>query len=352
MKNFLLPIVVLGAILLLAGACTTARTIRVMKPADIDVSKDVKKIVVVNRYKPKGRNTWMNVLEGLFTGEMLLADRRGADQAMNGILDGLRGSERYTVVMANEQLEGNGMGFFPEPLTPAQIANLCTKYSADAVLAVEAFDSDVRVQTEAKTRTERHNGKEVLVNYFQGTENVNLTIGWRMYAKTGGVIDQHQMYKNMFFNSEGPTPQAAISRLVFPVDAVMRTGFEGGHIYGMRIAPSWVLTTREFYGSGSNGMRRAKQMAKRDDWANAALLWKELAKSDRKKISRRATYNMAVAAEMMGNYNLALEWARKAADQKGSRKANNYIFILKNRMADIDRVNYQLAPADSTNSPK
>lgn len=319
-----------------------------MKPADIDVSKDVKKIVVVNRYKPKGKNAWMNVLEGLFTGEMIMADRRGVDQAMNGVVDGLRDSDRYTVIVSNEQLEGNGMGFFPAPLTQAQIASLCTKYGADAVLAVEAFDSDVRVVTEQRTRTEKQNGKDVNVIYFDANENVNLTIGWRLYAKGGGLIDQYQMYKTMFFNGQGRTPQEAIARTVFPVDAVMRTGFEGGRVYGGRIAPLWVLTRREFYGSGSKGMRRAKRMALRDDWANAAVEWKSLTKSDKRRVAMRATYNMAVAAEMMGDYNLALEWARKAADRMGSRKANNYIYILKDRMADIDRLNNQLAPADTT----
>lgn len=316
-----------------------------MKPADIDVSKDVKKIVIVNRYKAKGKNAWINVLEGMFTGEMIMADRRGADQAINGLADGLRGSERFDVVMANEQLEGNGIGVFPEPLTAAQIKTLCDKYGADAVLALEAFDSDVRVKTEQRTRTEKQNGKDVAVKYFVADENVNLTLGWRMYSKAGGVIDQHQMYKSMFFSGEGQTPAAAISRTVFPVDAVARTGNEGGHMYGMRIAPTWVFTSREFYGSGSSGMRKAKRMAKRDDWENAAILWNNLSKSERDRIAKHATYNMAVASEMLGKYDLALVWARKAADNYGLRKADNYIYILKDRMADIDRINDQLAPA-------
>ncbi|UPT69055.1 MAG: DUF6340 family protein [Sphingobacteriales bacterium JAD_PAG50586_3] len=215
MKASLRISALLLAFLLLASACTTSKTIRVMKPADIDVSKDVKKIVVVNRYKPKGKNAWMNVLEGLFTGEMLMADRRGVDQAMNGVVDGLRDSDRYTVIVSNEQLEGNGMGFFPAPLTQAQIASLCAKYGADAVLAVEAFDSDVKIVTEQKTRTEKQNGKDVNVIYFDANENVNLTIGWRLYAKDGGLMDQYQMYKSMFFNGQGKTPKRLLPALYF-----------------------------------------------------------------------------------------------------------------------------------------
>lgn len=346
MKPFL-PLVI-AAIVALSGACTTSQRIQVMRPADIDVPKDVKKIVVVNRYKPTGKNAWINVLEGMFTGEMIMADRRGVDQAMNGLLDGLRGSERYEIVLANVELPGNGLGIFPEPLAKAQIQNLAKQYNADAVLAIEAFDSNVTVATEAKTRTEKKNGKEYTITYFQGQENVNLTIGWRLYsAANGGIIDQNQVFKSLFFSSEGDNPRQAIARLVFPADAVAKTGFEGGMVYAARIAPSWQWAQREFYGSGNPAMKQAKKMARRGDWENAALIWKAQTQNISPKIAKRATYNMAVAAEMMGDYDLAIEWARKAANNYNLRRADNYIYVLKAQKAAWNKVNQQLAPVDS-----
>jgi len=343
-----LPLMLI-TIMIMAQACTTASRVQVMRPAQIDVPKNVQKVVLVNRYKPTGKNTWINVLEGLFTGEMLMADRRGADQALNGLMDGLRDSPRYEVVMSNTEMPGNGLGLFPEPLTPAQVQNLCKQYKTDALLAIEAFDSNVSVATQPKTRTEKQNGKDVTITYFEGRETVNVTIGWRIYsAETGAVLDQNQVYKTLFFNSQGNSPQQAIANLVFPADAVARTGYDGGWVYASRIAPSWVWVSREFYGSGSSGMRKAKQMARRGDWENAAVVWKSLTNSPKTKVAKRATYNMAVAAEMMGNYDIAIEWARKAANTYNLRRANNYIFTLKNQKAALDRVNQQLAPADST----
>lgn len=347
MKTFI-PLF-LAMILLLAEACTTSQHIQVMRPAQIDVSKDVKKIVLVNRYKPTGKRTWMNVLEGLFTGEMIMADRRGADQSLNGLMDGLRDSPRYEFVMSNTEMPGNGLGIFPEPLTKAQIQNLAKQYSADAVLAIEAFDSNVAVNTEAKTRTEKKDGKEVTVTYFEGRENVSVTVGWRLYdASSGGVIDQNQVYKTMFFTSQGNTAPQAVANLVFPAEAVARAGFEGGHVYASRIAPSWEWVHREFYGSGSPGMKKAKKMARRGDWENAAFVWKSLTTSEKTKVAKRATYNMAVASEMLGNYDLAIEWARKAANNYNLRRADNYIYVLKDQKMALERVNQQLAPADTT----
>ncbi len=336
-------------ILIMAQACTTGSRVQVMRPAEIDVPKTVQKVVLVNRYKPAGKNTWINVLEGIFTGEMIMADRRGADQALNGLMDGLRGSPRYEVVMSNTEMPGNGLGLFPEPLTPAQVQNLCKQYKTDALLAIEAFDSNVGITTEPKTRTEKVNGEDVVVNYFEGRETVSVTIGWRIYsAVNGAVLDQNQVYKTLYFSSQGNNKQQAIANLVFPADAVARTGYDGGLVYAGRIAPSWVWVSREFYGSGSTGMRKAKKMARRGDWENAAVLWKSLTKSEKTKVAKRATYNMAVASEMMGNYDIAIEWARKAANNYNLRRADNYVYTLKNQKAALERVNQQLAPADST----
>lgn len=347
MKTRLLFLLVIS--LIMAESCTTGRLVQVMRPAEIDVPKTVKKVVLVNRYRPNGKNTWINVLEGMFTGEMIMADRRGADQAMNGLQDGLRNSERYEVVMANVILEGNGLGLFPEPLTTAQVQKLCTQYNADALLVIEAFDSNVGVTTQAKTRTDKVNGKDVVTNYFEGRETVSVTIGWRLYsAGSGAVLDQNQVYKTLYFTSQGNNPQQAIANLMFPADAVARTGYDGGLVYASRIAPSWVWVIREFYGRGNPNMRKAKKMALRDDWENAALLWKKETKNSKESVAKRATYNMALAAEMMGNYDLAIEWARKAANNFNLRKADKYIYVLKDQKAALDRVNQQLAPADST----
>lgn len=340
-----IPLIALVMGMLFSGCMSTVRT-QVMRPADITLPTDIKKIVVVNRYKPQGRNAWLNVLEGIFTGEMILADRRGADNAVAGVINGLRESPRFTVVSSNQNLQGTGMGFFPEPLSAAQITSICNQYSADAVLAIEAFDSDVRVRTEPFQRKVRVNGQDVMQTFYRATENVALTMGWRLYQRTGAMIDQHTLNNQQFYTNEAQNPMMAQAGLLFPVEAVSRTAAVGGGIYAMRIAPSWVWLTREFYGRGSLGMRKARRKAQRGDWEMAAKDWNSLTRSPKQKVAKRATYNMAVAAEMMGNYNLAFEWARKAADNYNLRRANRYVNLLRIRLDEINRVNDQMRPVE------
>jgi len=51
---------------------------------------------------------------------------------------------------------------------------------------------------------------------------------------------------------------------------------------------------------------------------------------------------MAVAAEKSGNLEVALEWANKAWNEYGNKKARNYIETIKQRQNDARKVEYQM----------
>jgi len=257
----------------------------------------------------------------------------------------LQSGPKFTVSIANEIFEGTGTGMFPPPLQMADIDRLCRTYNVDAVIALEAFDSDINITSEPRQRKRKVNGKEVIENFFLASENVRINVGWRIYNGAGGaVIDQHQMFSNQVFTNQGPTPEIARRGLLFPADAIMRTGFSAGDGYGIRIAPSWVRYTREIYGRAApvKSMRTAKRMANRGDWQQAADIWQKFANHPRQKVAKRAMYNRAVAAEMMGKYDDALEWARKAANTYGLRNADRYIVVLNARLNELQRLDQQM----------
>jgi len=331
-------------LLTLAG-CKTTVSYTGLRPADVSLPSNVKSVLLLNRYKPTKQNKWLNIVEGLFTGEILFADKRGVEQTLAGLQSRLQSGPKFTVSIANEIFEGTGTGMFPPPLQMADIDRLCKTYNADAVIALEAFDSDINITSEPRQRKRSVNGKEVIENFFLASENVRINVGWRIYNGAGGtVIDQHQMFSNEVFTNEGNTVEIARRGLLFPADAIMRTGYSAGDGYGVRIAPSWVRYTREIYGRAVpiNNMKIAKRMAVRGDWQQAAEIWQKFANHPRQKVAKRAMYNRAVAAEMLGKYDEALEWARRAADTYGLRNANRYIFVLNARLNELQRLDQQM----------
>ncbi|MFM2286241.1 MAG: hypothetical protein RLZZ543_1738 [Bacteroidota bacterium] len=338
----LLPLFLLALII---ASCKSTVSYTGLRPADVNLPQEVKSVVLVNRYKATRQNNWMNIVEGIFTGEVIFADKRGVEQALSGLQQRLQNGPKYAVSIASDQLNGTGTGVLPPPLNQADIIQLCTQYNADAVIALEAFDSDIAVTSQPKTRKRTENGVTFEETYFEAWENVRITMAWRLYLKsTGAVFDQNQMTTNRGFSNTGKTDIIARNGLLFPVDAIMQTGFQGGDAYGVRVAPSWVTYTREIYtrAARSKTMKQAKRMAYRTDWAEAAKIWETLSKSPNDKVAKRATYNRAVAAEMLGNYDEALEWARKAANTYGMRNADNYIITLKARLNELQRLDQQM----------
>lgn len=341
----LLSFLVLILFFILPACHTTSVSYSGLRPAEITLPKEIKSVVLVNRYKAERRNSWMNIVEGIFTGEILFADRRGVDQAMSGLQQRLQSGPRYRVVMANEQLAGNGTGMLPPPLAQTQVINLCNVHQSDALVAIEAFDSDIAIRTEPRTRKRTVEGKEVIENYVEAFEAVRITIGWRVYSGVNGsVIDQHQMQTVRTFSATGPNEIAARSALLFPLDAIMQTGFTGGDAYGLRIAPSWVNYTRLLYSKASRSakMKAATKMARRGDWEEAAKIWETMTKSPNTKVAKRALYNRAVAAEMVGDFETALQYARRASDEYNLRQADRYIYTLRARLAELQRLDQQM----------
>jgi hypothetical protein len=345
MKRYIQPLALLLLTLWFFPSCTTTVSYSGLRPADINLPKDIKNVVLVNRYKAEKGNSWLNVIEGIFTGEVAFADRRGVDQALSGLQQRLQSGPKYNVAIANEQLVGNGLGMFPPALSKDVVANMCSINNADALLSIEAFDSDIAIATRPRERKRKVNGVEVVQTYFEAIETVRITIGWRIYsAKTGAIMDQHQMITTRTFVSEGPTIPDARASLLFPVDAIMQTAFQGGDTYGVRIAPSWVNYSRQIYGRGgkSKKMKQARRMAVRGDWSDAAVIWENMSKSPNGKVAKRSMYNRAVAAEMTGDFDTALLWARKAANEFNFRDADRYIVILNRRLQELQRLDYQM----------
>lgn len=332
------------AALLLISACQTTVSYSGLRPADISLPSEIKSVVLLNRYKADRRNSWLNIVEGIFTGEIIFADKRGVEYALASLQQRLTSGPKYRVVIANEQLFGSGTGMLPPPLLQSEVATLCQRHQADAVIAIEAFDSDIAVRTEPKQRKRTVDGKEVIEKYVEAFEAVRITVGWRIYQASGSVVDQHQMTTSRTFSAQGDNVAQAQARLLFPLDAIMQTGTMAGDAYGVRIAPSWVRYNRQIYSkaSGLPSMKKARRMAQRGDWQDAAQIWERLSKSTNDRVAKRSLYNLAVAAEMEGDFEKALENARKAANRYGLRQADTYIRILNARLAELQRLDQQM----------
>ena len=123
--------------------------------------------------------------------------------------------------------------------------------------------------------------------------------------------------------------------------ALKESGLFAGQQYGFRISPIWIKSNRSYYSGKHEDFKNAKNFVNQGDWSSAVLLWKPLTNSEDLKTSSRASYNMALASEINGSLDTAIEWAI-TAKKLGNKKASNYINILNKLKIDQEKLKKQL----------
>lgn len=344
MRNYLYLLFILA---LFSGCSTSQTMLEVLQPSEIVLPDHIQVIAVLDRSKPE--KGFANFLEGLISGENIGQDREGRNNAVQGLTNALTRTPRFSVKSTALELTGSKTGAQMMPPLPwEEIEEICRRYDAQAVAAIESYDSDIR--TVFSSRTSKVKGKDstmVEKTTFTVNRSMRVDVGWRLYdPKTRVVLDETLISDMTEDQGFGDTQQAASNNLENAYHATRRLSSQIGDKYGRRIAPVWTSVARTYYNTakdtGKEPMEKADRYAKAGDWEEAALVWRKLTESKDQKTAGRAAHNLALAAERNGNLPAALEWARKAYAKYGNKASQAYIRILEQRIADQARLNYQM----------
>jgi len=120
-----------------------------------------------------------------------------------------------------------------------------------------------------------------------------------------------------------------------------------GESFGKKIIPSWIPVERMYYGSSNPDMIKAEQFALKNEWLKAAEIWNRETKNKNLKIVTKSCFNLALAAEMEGKIDVAIDWLIRSYSMlpknNKDHKANcqRYINILAMRKKEIERLDKQ-----------
>lgn len=172
------------------------------------------------------------------------------------------------------------------------------------------------------------------VNAYHGYIYVPVYCYWRIYDIT------NQKIANYFLHRDTLVWEADDWREVKPGDqlpgyfaAVAYSGADAAEKFAAQIAPFWENSTRILYNSGSKQMVEAEKLALKGDWRGAAEIWQQVIKKGGKALPSRAAFNMALANEMLGNFNVSLEWLMQAKHLNPNLEGlNDYMEIINYRI--------------------
>jgi len=344
MKN-VFRFILIGLLIVQFSSCTKEVYVRVMKPAPVNISQNIKSIALVNRSEPD--NKTLSTIEGILTGEALMSDKEGALRALDGIFTTMQESPRFKLVRTNLSLKSKSyMGSLPEPMGWDELKNIAAADKSDAVLAVESFDTDFIV-THGSKQVDKKDSKnqtiKVTVYYAEGVAKVKM--GVRLYdVKNRSLADEYIFENYRTWNAEGSSVADALAHLVTQKFAIEDISNISGIEYARRICPLWTNVKRMIYtkSKGDADMKTGKRKADVSDWDGAKGAWMKALNSGNIKTRGRAAYNIAVVEEINGNLENARNWASKAYTEYGNKSARTYVNSIDMRIEEEKRLEQQL----------
>ncbi len=321
-------------------------SMQVLEPADVTLPAHIQKFVLADRTRPEKGNGQqaLNILEGILTGEGIFQDKWASEDCLEGLRQKLTMTPRFTVTVAalDTALKGTGRRQTKPPLDWGTVSRLLGGDTTSALVVLEAFDSNTNLTNEVVNTTKTVNGENITVPEYRTHSRVQVWTVWRTYdLKTKTIVDQFTQESWRQFDGAGATQAEAESRLPNRSDMSSRAGVHAGQEYGHRISPQYVWVSREYYRKGNAEMKSAGKMARYNNWKMAAEVWNKQATSSDPKIARRASMNMALAAEQTGDIDLAIQWCERAV-QMGDKKAMRYLQTLQYRKAQNERLKQQM----------
>lgn len=121
-----------------------------------------------------------------------------------------------------------------------------------------------------------------------------------------------------------------------------------GRTFGSKIIPTWLKVERIYYKSNHPDMLMAEKYALNNDWLKAAEIWNKQTRNKNQKISAKASFNMALACEMEGRIDAAIDWLVQSYSgltvngEEHQANCKLYIKVLALRKKELEKLGKQI----------
>lgn len=328
--NFFL---ILGSLIAQTACFTLGKVeIEVIKPAKIIIPHKVNSLVLVNNSLIYPSTEFKSEIQkGAFK-----RDTSATQILIKTVNDILNESPRFdTSIVLNDIYFRNSSNLL-KPINWKNVAEICAKNSADALVSLEAFGIKDTV---------------VRLSYFDGftyTTFSNLVLisnsMWRIYLPNEKKIVEKRIYRDTIFIDDFSSRKEYLHMLTAPKfvsQLSQQIGLSGASKIADRMAPYWQPIERSFFIHSTPEMRTAADFAYKDNWRQAALIWKQLTDSENQKLAGAACHNMALVCEVEGRLDLAKVWLEESVEKYDNMVSKEYYKKIEQRIADTDKLNQQ-----------
>ncbi len=321
-------LLLLVAILLTLSGCYVSKpiSIQVLKPAQVTIPPEVSKVMIAYKITDV-ENTDASMH---YVNQSGFEDTQNLDsiftlQAVDYFQSLISNSEKYVLDsnLNNHKLDNNY--YYTNKQT---IASLCEKNQTDAVIVLNRFTTHEYVF---------HSSEYA---FLYPAVYVVKDISWHIYLKDGETFFEYRDKDTVAIESYpyyNPDSYPLEVDREYLIDQVAYNSAEAFINY---ISPVWEEEKRTYYHSGK--LNKGSRFAKKDMWKDAAKEWIKTTETENSYKNATSAYNMALAAEMEGNLELALYWINTALKYENDEEIVAYKEIILRRRNEARKVEQQM----------
>ena len=343
MKPF--PLFAMFGIILASCSATRDFSAEIMRPAEITLPVNVKRIGLLNRSVLSAKQYLSFYNDDSLEMQFPDIPELGSDMALAAFADRMNGFGRFEMVkMQVKDTADRKDGYIALPMSWDEATRYGTENNVQALVCLEGYDANVYTTGQvSSTAVTTENGVVINYPYFSDKRTIIVTTVWRIYNLEKKVIASEKTENSeLSYTREGFNQDKTYNSLPEKRGSVENTSQVGGIRYADRIIPFWQPIDRHFYTGFSSAWQDAADSADVKNWKSAATQWENLLKGSKLKIIKmQAYYNLSVAYEMLEQFDKALTYAESGAKNFGKAEFNQRISALLNRRSESELLDVQ-----------
>ena len=322
----------------------------VLHPSEIDLAVPVSQVAVIDMVDPS-----FAALKHHYNGHLQFENNRNNDVVLE---------ETKRQIKKNLHSEGFFYGTdvsFPnipktgsfklDSVVEEQLDEVCSETPFDALVSIEAM----KASYDNYRFLEGSISKVGLLHFYADDEIIDqketvfLEMVVAVYTCQAGKSVRKKstpLAAQVNYSKSGITLAESHPPFRFPKELLIEASHKIAGKYVPSLIPQRVKETRDIFVSGDEQFRHAFNLAGFDQWQEAADIWILLATSNNKKVASRATFNLIVAHEMIGNFSEAQKFLQLCIDKYNLPLAKKYASVLEKRIKYTQNINERFPSRD------
>jgi hypothetical protein len=346
MKIYLLKIILLAFGTVLVTSCTNKlyTSLDVLRPAKVAFAIDANNLLIINNTvtQPENYGHMNEFLNEKITNFVIPTDSLSIF-CLGALTEDLESKNFFnSVQLLPNSINTNKEFFNSIELNDDIVKKLCLTNQADVILSLDKIKENDDL---SEFYMFENGGSQFVLEVIFETS-------WSIHYLNNPEVTQVQYIDTIYWQTESFNRKQAINDLPNRKDELIDGALDTGHKSVNRFVPYWEKVDRFFFNPNNKLMKQGMDSVYIKNWKSAINIWENVFNTSKNaRIQAESANNIAIAYEITGNIEKALDYATKSyysfgklpiVDYNSFAQITDYINELNKRKTEISILKKQV----------